>query len=141
MVSYKLIVILFLSVAFDIALAEDHDFKNASEETLYRNFTLAVCTGTAYEKDSKKIATDAGKAATGYSEFSHIDLAAFDESRKLAIKWLAKDYKSKHGGQIEIMKCIDLYNSQELKTLFAKYDPCKNRDAWLDENEFMKKCK
>lgn len=136
----KLIVILILSTVSNISLAERHAFKDASEETLFQNFTLAICTGMAYEKESKKIATDAGRSASGYREFSHIDLAAYEESRNLVKKWLAKDYKSKHGGQIELMKCIDLYHSKELKNLFIKYDPCKNRDAWLDENEYKKKC-
>lgn len=137
----KLISILALSMLSNIALAETHLFKNASEEILFRNFTLAICTGMAYEKESKQLATDVGRSASGYREFSHIDLEAYEESRKLVSKWLAKDYQSKHGGQIDLMKCIDLYNSKELKDLFIKYDPCKNRDAWLDEKEYMKKCR
>jgi len=136
----KLIGVFLLFTTTNITNADTHAFKQASEETLFRNFTLAICTGMAYEKESKKIATDAGRSASGYREFSHVDLAAYEESRKLVKKWLAKDYKSKHGGQIALMKCIDLYNSKELKNLFGKYDPCKNRDAWLDENEYKKKC-
>ena len=136
----KLIAVLFLLAISNQSLADKHPFKTANEETLFRNFSLAICTGMAYEKFSKEIATDTGKAATGYREYSHIDLQAYEESRKLVNKWLKKDYQSKHGGQIDIMKCIDLYNSKELIRLFKRFDPCKNRGAWLDAKEYQQRC-
>ncbi len=131
------VVLLFMSTS---CVSQDHDFKSDSEETLFKNFTLSVCLNTAYGQSSQQLLNEASKAANGYREFGHIALDAYQQARQAVDIWLKKDYSSKSGGQIEIMKCIDLYNSDELSAVFEKYDPCKTKEAWLDQEEFKSKC-
>jgi len=121
--------------------ADNHAFKTASEEVLFKNFALSICLGMAYTDLSKKFTNQASSAANGYREYSHISLEAYEEARAVVKKWLKKDYKSKQGGQIQLMKCIDLYNHSDLRNIFAKYNPCKSPDSWLDRKEFNKSCK
>ncbi|KPJ92111.1 MAG: hypothetical protein AMJ53_10050 [Gammaproteobacteria bacterium SG8_11] len=136
----------FVFVIFSVYLmsashAADHRFKQESEKNFFRYFTLAVCMGMAYESDSKKLASDVGKAASGYLEFGHMDLDAYEDARELIKTWLKKDYQSKTGGQVEIMKCIDLFESEDLDSLYQKHDPCQKPDRWLDESKFKSRCK
>jgi len=137
----KLSYVVFLLILPISCNAEKHPFKSAGEEVLFKNFTLSICLGMAYKDTSKKFTNQTSLAANGYREYSHISLEAYDEARSLAKKWLKKNYESKRGGQINLMKCIDLYNHSELQHIFLKYNPCKSPDSWLDRNEFNKSCK
>lgn len=137
----KLVLLFIFSVYSISGSANTHHFKSASEEELFRNFALSVCIGTAYAGESKKLEDNISKATSGYREYSHISLDAYEEVRAAINDWLKKDYSSKHGGQIEIMKCIDLYNHNDLQKIFQKYDPCKSQDSWLDTAEFKLRCK
>ena len=94
----------------------------------------------AYEGESDKLESNVAQAASGYREYSHISLDAYEEVRATISKWLKKDYSSKSGGQVELMKCIDLYNHDDLKVVFEKYNPCKSQDSWFDEDEFKLRC-
>ena len=137
----KLSYLLFLFILPISCNAEKHSFKSASEETLFKNFTLSICLGMAYKDASKEFVQQVSSAANGYREYSHISLEAYEESRTVIKKWLKKNYESKQGGQVQLMKCIDLYNHSELHNIFLKYNPCKSPDSWLDRNEFNKSCK
>lgn len=121
-------------------VASDHPFKSASEEELFRNFTFSICIGAAYEGASEKMESNVAQAANGYREYSNISLEAYEEARSIVNKWIKKDYSSKHGGQVEIMKCIDLYNHIELKQIFEKYNPCKSPDDWFDKDDYKLRC-
>ncbi len=136
----KLAFCLFLSTFSISCSANTHLFKSASEETLFRNFVLSVCIGIAYEGESDRLSSNVNQAANGYREYSHISLDAYEESRSIIGEWLKKDYSSKNGGQVEIMKCIDLYNHVDLREIFQKYNPCKSQDSWLDKDEFKLRC-
>ncbi len=137
----KLIVIFILALLSLSCSSHEHIYKVSSEEVLFKNFTLAVCLNMAYGESSEKLLREAAYAASGYREFSNVSLDAYDEVRNEIKKWLKKDYPSKHGGQIDIMKCIDLQNSSRIKNIFSKYDPCKTRASWLDEKNYQVKCK
>jgi hypothetical protein len=120
--------------------AEVHSFKNASEEMLFRNFALSICIGMAYEGESEKLDSNVNSSASGYREFSNISLEAYEEARSVIQLWLKKNYKSKHGGQINLMKCIDLYNHDDLIEIFNKHNPCNAKDSWLDPDDFKLRC-
>jgi len=137
----KLIISFTLMLITVFCSAGTHPFKNASEKRLFRNFSFSVCIGMAYEGESEKLSSNVNKAANGYREFGNISLDAYDEARSIIQKWLKKDYRSKHGGQIELMKCIDLYNHIDLVNIFNKYNPCNSKDSWLDDNDFNLRCK
>ena len=137
----KLAITFTLMVVSVSCSAGTHPFKNASEETLFKNFTLSVCIGMAYEGESEKLSSNVNKAASGYREYSNISLDAYEDARSVIRKWLKKDYSSKHGGQIELMKCIDLYNHIDLKSVFNKHNPCNLKESWLDQNDYKLRCK
>lgn len=108
------------------------------ESRYYSNYALAVCLGSAFDDESVK--SDFNKAANGYMERGNMPIEAFEELRLVVDAWLAKDYPSKHGGQVNSAKCIDFYNSDELGELFKKYNPCLSKEGWLSEQDFSKSC-
>lgn len=136
----KLISFTLLTFLSSSCVSNEYSFKDDTERVKFKNFTLAVCMNMAYGESSDTLLNEASLAANGYREFSNIDLNAYDASRNLISKWLNKDYTSKSGGQINLMKCIDLYNSPDLENIFSKYDPCKSKESWLDQNEYIKYC-
>lgn len=121
--------------------AENHAFKRAKEEILFRNITLSLCLGMAYGRKSEYFTNQFSQATNGYREYSNISLDAYDELRSLIKQWLKKDYKSKSGDQNHFMKCTDLSNSNEIKELYTKYDPCKSSESWLDRDAYDMRCK
>ena len=86
--------------------------SESSTPNLSRNFAFMVCLGTASE--GQPIAEDFNRAATGYMERSDISIEQIGEVRALVKTWLAKDYPSKHGGQVNTAKCVDMYHSNDL---------------------------
>ena len=136
----KLISIALLVFFSTSCTSSEYSFKEDTNNVMFKNYTLSVCINMAYGATSESLLKEASLAANGYREFSNIDLSAFEASRALISKWLTKDYISKNGGQINLMKCIDLYNSPELEKLFIQHDPCKNKEFWLDPDEYIKHC-
>lgn len=92
--------------------------SQATEDALLKNYALAVCLGGAFETEATK--QDLNKAANGYMERGNAPIDAYEQVRKLASVWLAKDYRSKHGGQIDSAKCIDFFQSAELHELLEQ---------------------
>jgi len=137
----KLSYLLFLFILPMSCNAEEHAFKTASEEILFKNFALSICLGMGYKDISKEFSKQVASSANGYREYSHISLEAYEEARTVVKKWLQKNYENKQGRQIPLMKCVDLYNNSELHNIFVKYNPCKSPDSWIDSNEFNKSCK
>ncbi len=120
------------------ACASQGLIKESNEEILFKNFVMSICLGTSFTDTI--VASDANKAANGYMEFGNMPIEAYEESRSTVDTWLSKDYSSKAGGQIEIMKCIDLYRSAELKKLYNKYSPCSTKHGWLDISDYHRQC-
>jgi hypothetical protein len=108
------------------------------ENINFYNYANAICIGSAF--NDNEIKKDANRSANGYMEHGNISLDAYQELRGRVDVWLAKDYKSKSGGTLQIMKCNDFYNSGEVQEIFQKYNPCKSSDSWLDSEDFDKQC-
>ena len=136
----KLIPLLLIVFFSSSCASNEYSFKEDTNEVMFKNYTLSVCLNMAYGETSESLLKEASLASNGYREFSNIDLSAYEASRELISKWLNKNYLSKSGEQINIMKCIDLYNSPELQNLFKQHDPCNNKDSWLDPDEYIKHC-
>lgn len=136
----RLIVTISIIIISSACNAEIHAFKEAKEETLFKNITLSLCLGMGYEGKSSYFTDQFSTATNGYREFSNVSLDAYDELRALIKIWLKKDYISKSSSQNILMKCIDLSNSSEIKSLYEKYDPCKSSESWLDNKEYKVKC-
>lgn len=92
-----------------------------TEDVLLKNYALAVCLGGAFEAEAAK--KDLNKAASGYMERGSAPIEAYEQVRQLANVWLAKDYPSKHGGQVNSAKCIDFFQSTELHELVEQHNP------------------
>ncbi len=97
--------------------------KDYSEEQLFQNFAYAACVASAYQ--SKEVTADANRAASGYLEFGHLSLDAYQEIQKRINTWLEKKYISKSGKSLQLMKCIDFYHSGDIQKIYKKYTPQK----------------
>jgi len=109
------------------------------EQVLFENFIFSICLGTAF--NDTKVAVDTNKAANGYMQHGNMPIEAYEASRVVVDSWLDKEYLSKSGGQIQIMKCIDLFRSQDIKVLYEKYTPCTSSGGWLDQEDYVRQCK
>ena len=85
-----------------------------------KNFALSVCISDGYK--SEEVVKDSLAAAGGYLELGGLTMEAYEEAEALAKKFLAKEYQSKHGEKLTLMKCIDLFHNKELEQLVNKYD-------------------
>ena len=130
---------LILSVVIGISSCGSQSNKQESkEEVLFKDFVLAICLGTAFRDTA--VAIDANRAANGYMEYGNMPIEAYEASRTIVKDWLRKDYASKSGDQIDIMKCIDLYRSSDLEGVFEKYSPCGSKEGWLDPSDYSRQC-
>lgn len=108
------------------------------EEMRFYEFALAICFGSAFNDDVTQ--NDFNRAANGIMERSHMPLESYEELRDVVGVQLKKDYKSKHGGQIQSLKCFDLMREGAVKKIFEKYNPCKDKSGWLEESEYKESC-
>lgn len=132
---YTLLTLSFLLPSISCA----KNIREYNESELFHNFAYAACVGSAFESD--EIKSDANRSASAYMQFSNISMDAYEAIRKKVNNWLSKNYMSKTGKSLQLMKCIDFVNSGEVQAVFNKFDPCKDKNSWLDEEEFNKKCK
>jgi hypothetical protein len=120
---------------FGSTIASANDSK---EVELFKNFTLSVCVGSAYR--DPVVLQDANNAANAYMQQGNLDLDVYEKTRTLVDTWLARQYRSKHGGSLQLMKCIDLVKSNELELLFSAQSPCNSREGWRNEEHFQEFC-
>ncbi len=111
--------------------------KNLENINFY-NYAYSICIGSSF--NANEVKEDANRSANGYMEHGNISLDAYQELRNRVDVWLAKDYMSKSGGSLQIMKCNDFYNSGEVQEIYHKYDPCKSSEGWLDVADFNRQC-
>ena len=117
--AFKTLTFAFAALFAIASCASHRPSEESKEEFLFKNFILANCLATAFEGSTT--AADAHRAANGYMELGNMPFEAYEKSSSLVETWLRKSYESKSGGQIETMKCIDLYRSPELKALYIKH--------------------
>jgi Type VI secretion system (T6SS), amidase immunity protein len=115
---------LFVAIAFMVApLAVDAKDANVrieySSMQYLKNFALSTCIADGYKSD--EVVKDSLAAASGYLELGHLTVEAYEEAASLGKKYLAKDYQSKSGEKLILMKCIDFFHSKELQQIATKY--------------------
>lgn len=96
--------------------------KNTSKyspKEFFKNYALSTCIADGFE--SKDVVSEAAAAARGYLELGEYPLDAHTEATILGRQFLRKEFKSKSGAKLTLMKCIDFYHSQELEELAKKY--------------------
>ena len=102
------------------SVVEDPDVKFPYSPIQYlKNFALSVCISDGYK--SVEVAKDSLGAADGYFELGSFPIEAYEEAEALGKGFLTKEYKSIHGEQLTLMKCIDLFHSKDLDQLAKKY--------------------
>ncbi len=79
---------------------------------------MSWCLAKVAEKfGSKDAEEDAFQTASGYLEYSNLNLDYYDNLKKIVDKYVSITYSSSTGSSLHTMKCIDLYNSKELNDL------------------------
>ena len=114
------------------------DVTDYKEWQLFANAAFAICMGQAFS--SRLVVEDAQRTASGYLEYAHMPFAAYLELQNQVERWLNKAYPSKSGGSLQLMKCIDYYNSGDIRSIYNKYDPCADRKLWHDAKEYALRC-
>jgi hypothetical protein len=112
------ITLLVAATASVTVLAQDVRQTYTASEYL-KNYALSTCIADGYL--SGEVKADSAAAARGYLEFGELPLEAYTEATLLGRKFLEKNYKSVSGKTLTLMKCIDLFHSQELEHLAEKY--------------------
>lgn len=115
--------------------------KNSAnlESINFHKFAYTICIGSAF--NSSEVKEDANRSANGHMEHGNISLNSYEELRLHVDNWLAKQYQSKGGKSLQIMKCNDFLYSGEIQAIYNKYDPCSSKDGWLDTEDFIRQCK
>ncbi|HLU03361.1 MAG TPA: T6SS amidase immunity protein Tai4 family protein [Advenella sp.] len=90
---------------------------------LFKYWTLARCGATLSKlAGSATLEEDWSNTAAAYLEYSTVPLEANEAAQSLVDKFLKTTTRSgSTGGSYESMKCIDLFNSQELDALAGQY--------------------
>jgi len=113
------------SFACSLALVSSACYGDGTEKKHYtpiqylKNYALSSCIADGYQ--SKDVVNDASAGANGYMELGSLGIDAYNEAAVLGRKFLAKEYLSKSGEKLILMKCIDFYHSKELDRVARKY--------------------
>ncbi len=111
---YVLVMVFGLLAMPAFAVQPDYD-----EAGLLRNYAMAVCVRDAYADAA--VRKDAQVSAGAYVEFGSVDVEAYRAIGALVEAQLAKTYAGKEVADIQLMKCIDLYNSKALELLIRQF--------------------
>jgi hypothetical protein len=106
------------------------------EEEDFRKYAASICMGSSFK--IPEIEQDANISANGY--MGNISLDSYDELRSLVTTWKRSEFMGKSGHQANIMRCLEFSESQEIKQIFDRYNPCLDSSNWLDQQEFKAQC-
>lgn len=115
----KILIALSVLAAPQIAAAQDAGRHAYSPAQYLKNFALSACIAEGY--GAEEVKKDGNAAAGGYLELGSLPFAAHEEAAALGKRFLARDYRGKSGEKLTLMKCIDLFHSEELDRLARKY--------------------
>lgn len=108
-----------LTLASSVCYGEGIERKHYTPTQYLKNYALSSCVADGYQ--SKEVVNDAVAGANGYLELGSLDIEAYNEAAVLGRAFLSKEYLSKSGEKLILMKCIDFYHSKELDRLVRKY--------------------
>lgn len=123
MINTRLIPIALACLFASHAFADDHAImqRGYSPAESFKNFALSQCVANGFQQQAD-IQKDAQIAAGGYLEIGHYPIEAYEEAVTLSKQFLAREYRTMAGQSLTLMKCIDLYHSDELAALVEKYE-------------------
>ena len=124
------IALLCISIMSSIGAKEGHLLDDKlpqtarySEQILLKNWALSRCIGQAF--GNQQTQQDAYNSASGYLEYGHAPIEAYDDIGKLITAFLAKKYAGSIPGTFHTMECIDLFHSKALADVVNKYSRAK----------------
>ncbi|MGP1120240.1 T6SS amidase immunity protein Tai4 family protein [Serratia sp. CY47444] len=100
----------------------------------YKDIALTYCISVAY-KTSPEASKDAIASSNGIDAWSYYAIRD-EESPIIALtkQYLQKNYNAKDGkSRLDLMKCMDMYHSENLDKLAKDYIQCPN-DNWVKDN-------
>ena len=113
----------------DSAASGQHTSPQAGARTYaqnYKDMVLATCIANAYTNE-KNAAIDAGSSVSALRDWTYYDLEKSpDAIKSLVDAYLARDYHNPlaeseiKGVRFDLLKCLDLYHSQELDSLVKR---------------------
>lgn len=121
-----------------ISACHAHQLNHSTEKQLFKNYALSMCLATEYKEGD--IYNDSLKALNGYREFENMSLEANGKLNKAYQKWSVIAYPSKKGGNVELARCIDFQNSDDVVVIFENNNPCKDAQSWNTKEEYNAKC-
>lgn len=130
--------IIFISASILSMSSYAHELDNATEKQLFNNYALAMCLATEYKTDD--IHDDAIKALNGYREFGNMALEAYGELNDVYKTWKTRPYTGKSGSTLELARCIDFQNSNDVAEIFDMNSPCKDSSMWDSADKFTVRC-
>lgn len=85
------------------------------QKTLYKSWVLSRCLSAISSENDKQ---DYLNTASAYLERSNLPVEAFIKAEPLIKQLLGETYTGSIKGTFESKKCIDLFNSDELDSLY-----------------------
>lgn len=117
-----------------VAANEQLSIKEAQD---FRQYAAAICLGASFPEESVK--ADANRSANVY--LGNVDLGAYEAVRIQLRTWNPDGFSTKNGGQAVIARCLEFSESNVVSGIFRQFNPCRNKDAWLDQQAFKAQCK
>jgi hypothetical protein len=103
----------------------------------FKKYATSICIGSSFNSDEVK--SDANSSANSY--MGNISLDSYEELRDTLKTWGKDSFNNKSGSRVDIMRCLEFSESEEVQLIFNKYNPCLNSASWIDKSEFHKQCK
>lgn len=136
---FRRLIVVIVVLCFTLVACVSNKIQLVNEQLYFKKYALSTCLRQSF--DCSPLKDDAFVAVDAYLQKGNMPLEAYDELEILVDLWRNKDYSTKEGGQVQIPKCLDLYESQDLADLYQKYTPCKGLDSWLNKESYIKSCK
>lgn len=104
-----------LTACFSAWSAGEGGVSSYPQKTLLKNWALSRCLADAFFDEGTK--ADANATAGAYFEFGELPVEAYDQVRALIGEFRKRKYGGATKSEFNTMKCIDLFNSNELDSL------------------------
>lgn len=112
----KIALLLFAFMIVSCANEKDSNSESAHQESIFKNWVLSRCLSYTFKDPIQK--QDALNTASAYLEQSTLSVEQLTSSEPLIKNYLSKKYDGSIEGTFNTMKCIDLFNSSDLDTLY-----------------------
>jgi hypothetical protein len=116
-------VIAFATLALAQQAYAQEETGKYSQKMLLKNWALSRCLGQVYADEKTK--EDANATAGAYLEFGRQPIESYEALSGLIDEYANRKYAGSIQSDFNTMKCIDLFNSEELEKLVSKLSRAK----------------